>query len=589
MKVGQKRLLALLYSLGLCVSLGLSFYSSFKQKEGLGSIQKLIDINHQKDTIQGQIDLYQKKLHTLTQGLLGKRKSWVKEVSDITSKQSIQLRENIRLNEVFHSQLEILEKSSGANEGLKEKERSQLITLLKEERKVLFTQKVSLQEEIFKSEGLVLDKLKEILGLFTIYGLIMSALFTVFIILINLNKKNLQKLEATQKKRDFMLDSLDCAVILLGKEEKVLSYNKKCHQIWSQEDLETFESLFSKVEFEGDLNDSSDLIEVSFNENPLVRAIRKGPIEKGLSFHFKMRTLNLDPQWFQVDAKSFKDDLYLISLTNTTHLYQAKELIKKQQKSLIEQSKMSALGQMSGGMAHEINNPLAIISSEAEELLEIAEEENGVAKEDATSISLNIKKTTERIAKIIRGLRIFSRTENGEEKEYASLREIIEEVMVMTSEKFKTKGVVFDQNLPSFENQEDLDDQIFCNQVQIIQVLVNLLNNSYDAVKEQRDRKISFSWRELPDAFLIIVKDNGPGVPQNIKEKIFEPFFTTKKVGEGTGLGLSLSRSIMEDHGGELSYVEEDHEHHFQIKIPKASQSKEKISGEDGEDQSWAS
>lgn len=599
MKVGQKRAMALLYTLGLCISLGLSFYSSSKQTEGLTSINALIKNYHQREDIQKRIDLYQNKLHVITQEFLGKKDNWVEELSSLTTRQlSIGVVSEDQ-DEKFHQELAVLAKLKTKPSTITDsKERKKalkdnLVNYLKEERRILFSEKLALSKKIFAAEGQVVDRIKDLVGLFTTYSLVMSGLFTLFIFLINLNKKNIKKLEVAQKKRDFMLDSLDCAVVLLGRDQKVLSYNKKCQQIWSMDSLSSLEQLFSKVEYESEVDEEETLIEVGYPENPLVKAISSGRVEKGLTFHFKMRTLSLGPQWFQVDAKSFKDDLYLISLTNTTHLYQAKELIKKQQKSLIEQSKMSALGQMSGGMAHEINNPLAIISSEAEELLEIAQEEDGVAKDDATSISINIKKTTDRIAKIIRGLRIFSRTESGGEKEVANLHELIEEVMVMTSEKFKTKGVVFHHDLPVSSVEENNFDngaaQVYCNQVQIIQVLVNLLNNSYDAVKEQRERKIDFVWKELPESHLIIVKDNGPGVPQNIRNKIFDPFFTTKKVGEGTGLGLSLSKSIMEDHGGELSYVEGDDGHHFQIKIPKLNRQDKEASLENDEDESWAS
>lgn len=578
MEVGQKRALGLLYILGLVLSLFLSFYNANQQKIGLKKLEGLIFIYRDKDTAQVLLDFHQAKVNIFTQGMLKKNDAWVKEIDDLGAKELKTLSETSfaskdfppGLEQVIHQQLDLLKRF----------EKASFVNLLKTEKRYLSKFKFALNKKSSQLQKESLEGLKEILKVFSLFGFMMSGLFTIFIFLINLNKKNLLILEGERKKRDFMLDALDCAVLLVDKNYKVISFNKKCLQIWSSDNIQSLEGLFDNVCLEED----GHLKEIRFDENPLLGAIKMGALEKGISFQFQIRGLVLQPQWYQVEVKSFKNELFLISLTNTTHLFKAKELIKKQQKSLVEQSKMTALGQMSGGMAHEINNPLAIISSEAEELLEIAEEVGVVAKEDATSISQNIKKTTDRIARIIRGLRIFSRTDKGGDFEYCSFKSVIEEVLTMTDEKFRTKGVKFEIDTPQ-EIDSDTRD-IYCNEVQIIQVLVNLLNNAYDAVKEQRDRKVYFSWKELPDNHLVLIKDNGPGVAKKDRERIFDPFFTTKAVGEGTGLGLSLSRSIIEEHGGELILNDGDDGACFQVKLPKKSADED---GPGQQEEPWAS
>jgi C4-dicarboxylate-specific signal transduction histidine kinase len=312
------------------------------------------------------------------------------------------------------------------------------------------------------------------------------------------------------------------------------------------------------------LNENGESELIPFTDSELYRNMKSPLVEKGFQIQFSLPFQGVNPHWYQVEAKSFKGDLFLLCFQNITHIIEAQELIKNQQKTLVEQSKMTALGQMSSGMAHEINNPLAIISSEAEELLEIAEDEGQVSQKDAESISQNIRTTTGRIAKIIKGLRIFARQTDSHEKVDAPIFDVVDEVLGIASEKFKTSGVKFIVEMP-----EVASDTLLINEVQIIQVLINLLNNAFDAVKEQRDRKIVFEWVILPDSHLFTISDNGPGIPKQNINRIFDPFFTTKKVGHGTGLGLSLSRSIMEDHGGSLELLSYQNGAKFLVKIPK--------------------
>lgn len=220
--------------------------------------------------------------------------------------------------------------------------------------------------------------------------------------------------------------------------------------------------------------------------------------------------------------------------------------IRAQQAKLENSSRLATLGEMAGSIAHEINNPLAIISGRALLLSRLAEHAD-IKPEVIRSNSEKIMETVERMAKIVSGLRNFSR--NGERDPFrpVDLREIFSATRDLCSERFRNQQIDFRvESAPAIS--------LVCREVQIVQVLLNLLNNAFDAVQPNSDRWISLAARILPDAVEFVVGDSGHGIPPPIAEKMMAPFFTTKPVGRGTGLGLSISSVIAEEHAGSLRY-----------------------------------
>lgn len=561
MKVGFKKKLFSLYLIGLSISIGLSVISFKNQKSGMYSVQSYLSFQKRLEIWRDMERFYQSKLASITLGNLKKDAQWKDSFLASIDKENL-LSSGLESNEA----LDLLKLNQNQKDFLLQSKSKELMESLRKERILIVKQINSLREEsISQNESLMLS-LRGWLNLLTYYSLGMSAIFTLFLVLYKFNNKSQQALESERKKREFMLDSLDSGVLLLDNQFKVISYNQKARQLWGASLTEPMISLESLLPIYHIENEQGDLLQVEFKGSELWKDLESDLIDKGFQMSFSLRNLGVQPQWFQLEAKTFKRELYLLNFQNITHIVEAQNLIKKQQASLIEQSKMTALGQMSSGMAHEINNPLAIISSEAEELLEIAEDEGQVSQKDAESISINIKKTTDRIAKIIRGLRIFARQTDASEKAETNISHLVDEVISMSSEKFKSNGVKFNVNIPSELKEEQ--NQVFANEVQLLQVLVNLLNNAYDAIKEQNDKRIGFEWRVLPDCHLFTISDNGPGIDSKNKVKIFDPFFTTKKVGHGTGLGLSLSKSIIEDHGGHLELLESQEGASFLVKLP---------------------
>lgn len=228
----------------------------------------------------------------------------------------------------------------------------------------------------------------------------------------------------------------------------------------------------------------------------------------------------------------------------------------------IHNSKMSALGEMAGGIAHEINTPLAtmkmLVGSTARE----------VDKEifDIDFVNDKLKKiniTIDRIAKIVKGLKTFSRDGSKDPFNEALVKSIIEDTVFLCKEKFVNRSV--DLRLHFQDEKEHCE----CRAVQISQVLLNLLSNSLDALEGLPEKWIEI--KQFSDELnaYISVTDSGSGIPKNIIQKIFDPFFTTKGVEKGTGLGLSISLGIIKDHQGEMYVNEESPNTQFVIKLPK--------------------
>lgn len=235
-------------------------------------------------------------------------------------------------------------------------------------------------------------------------------------------------------------------------------------------------------------------------------------------------------------------------------------LIQEQQAKIVATSKLSSLGEMAGGIAHEINNPLAIIQGKASLLLQFLND----GKTDLAPIieGLNkIETTAGRIAKIIKGLSAFARNGEGEPLVPTSIRQIIEDTIELCKERFRTSDVDLQLLI-----EEDV--QVHCRYVQISQVLLNLLTNAFDAVKGTPQPWVKLIAKKSQNSLMIDVVDSGKGIPAHVAEKIMEPFFTTKPLGQGTGLGLSISKGIIEDHSGKFWYDSSSPNTRFVITLP---------------------
>jgi PAS domain S-box-containing protein len=240
--------------------------------------------------------------------------------------------------------------------------------------------------------------------------------------------------------------------------------------------------------------------------------------------------------------------------------------LEASREQMIASARLSALGMMAGGIAHEINNPLAIIHAMASDLVEMVEEGSAppgaVARKGAI-----IRETADRIARIVKSLRRISREGSSDSLHPTPLAKILEETLEICRERFTANGVklLLPDTVPEFS--------VVCREVQISQALLNLLQNAFDAVVEQPgERWVRLDAGRCDDSVAISVIDNGPGIPPELRSRIMEPFFTTKEIGKGTGLGLSLSKTIAEEHGGKLEYGQDNGHTRFSLVLPMAKE-----------------
>lgn len=260
---------------------------------------------------------------------------------------------------------------------------------------------------------------------------------------------------------------------------------------------------------------------------------------------------------------------YIFNISNAflkREIYQkniiAKELLIAQEQQ-IKTEKFSVLGKMSAGIAHEINNPLAIISGNAALIVtELKKNEIDFKKIDL--LAKKIEKTADRIAKIIKGLKTFSRTSQQDPHQVFSLENCIKETLDLCSERLKNHGIKIDVSIPEHSHRFE----VYGTSVQISQVLLNLINNSFDAITNLNEKWIRISLDQNVDFYQVKVTDSGLGIPSNVQNNLMQPFFTTKDIGKGTGLGLSISKGILENHKGELIYDKSSINTTFILKLP---------------------
>lgn len=238
--------------------------------------------------------------------------------------------------------------------------------------------------------------------------------------------------------------------------------------------------------------------------------------------------------------------------------------IQEERARQVGASRLASLGEMAGGVAHEINNPLAIIAGFSSRLLEMLTH-GPFDQARAIDIVHRMESTTMRIATIVKGLRAIARDGSLDKKERIELKTVVEETLDLCAERFRDKGIRLDVRL---------EDGLWveCRPVQISQILLNLLTNAYYAVAVASNANVALEAKRRPDRFVeITVTDSGPGVDPSIRDRIFEPFFTTKPVGAGTGLGLSIASSMVKEHGGELYLDPNSKATRFVLTLPVVS------------------
>ncbi len=270
-------------------------------------------------------------------------------------------------------------------------------------------------------------------------------------------------------------------------------------------------------------------------ECPAVRAISSGRLEIG---EVHITTIRDEKRWYQVTAAPLeKDSGGVHQVLVLSHDVTEKRLLEQQ---LIWSDKLSSVGELVAGVAHELNNPLAAVLGFSE--LMLAGEVPDNIREDLT----RVHQEAVRCRKVVQNLLSFAR-HTPFEKKLVSINDLLDSALELKSYQLRVDNITVHEELSRALPPTVADGQ------QLQQVFVNLINNAHDAIRSRGEPgTITVRTCHRNDRIVIEVEDTGPGIPAADLRRIFDPFFTTKRTGEGTGLGLSLAYGLIKEHDGDI-------------------------------------
>jgi len=388
-------------------------------------------------------------------------------------------------------------------------------------------------------------------------GILGALLLAATVYLAQQATRRSRELEEGKAAFERLFDASADALLVLGRDRRIARANQRVHGLFGYTREELLGSSLETL-VPVDLSELHGGNRADHQSLPLIRLIGErtelsGRRKDGSKFPVEVAVSSL---------RSGREIQMLVAVRDITTRKQLEEDLETTRVQAIAAARLSALGMMAGGIAHEINNPLGIIHAMASDLSEMAEEGSATPQAVVRKSSI-ISQTAERIARIVKSLRQISRQGAGDPLRPTPVAKIMAETLEICRAKFKANSV--DLLLPDVVP----DVIVPCREVQIAQALLNLLQNAFDAVLEQNgERWVRLEVENGDNSVALSVIDSGPGVPVDLRTHIGEPFFTTKPVGKGTGLGLSLSKTIAEEHGGNLEYSD-DHGHtRFSLVLP---------------------
>lgn len=260
-------------------------------------------------------------------------------------------------------------------------------------------------------------------------------------------------------------------------------------------------------------------------------------------------------------SKTLDGGAILVSIV-TTELVLAREKLKEQEAKAHYSARLASLGEMAAGIAHEINNPLTIIQGSANIMKRLLDADP-LDRETLKLMNSKVYETSDRISKTVKSLKALSRNGENDPKTVVSIPHMLKICTDISDSRFRQSRV--DLKMPDSIPEYS----VIGREVQLSQVMVNLLGNALDAVKNLDEKWVEIRIEKNADWIDLLIIDSGTGIPKEIQSKIMDPFFTTKDVNEGTGLGLSISKQIIKDHDGELALLPDEPHTTFRVRLPQ--------------------
>lgn len=278
---------------------------------------------------------------------------------------------------------------------------------------------------------------------------------------------------------------------------------------------------------------------------------------------------NKENGYSQTDYLQIKEYLQVAGEMINAHQKQVE--LEQQQKFSNHAAKLASIGEMAAGVVHEINNPLTIVKSNVKFIKDILNRNGHLSVELIEKIQ-KVNIATERIIEIVKGLRNFSRSDESQFTNF-DFGQLIDETVGLVREIYSKEGIHL-----TYEDNISEPISYHGNRGRIQQVILNLITNAKDATEKNEVRNIEVHFEQKNHSYFISVKDNGSGIPEELRSKIFEPFFTTKEANKGTGIGLAMVQSIVREHHGQIKINSKTGEGtEFLIEFPQ-KQSNEKAS-----------
>lgn len=381
------------------------------------------------------------------------------------------------------------------------------------------------------------------LGLFFVLNFIYQ-LFTGLRIYRSVIKqiRELSKERREKQRLQEIIDSIPSLVLIIN--------NQKTYEM-----VNTFQDgLFQKVLLGNDLG--------VFPNSPVEKAFHQFLNSNESSVSLEIQAFDFGPEeWFMVTMNRLSFDRGIIcNILPITEFVKTRNELQIQKARNEYSAKLITLGEVAANITHELGNPLAIVKGSIQVLKHELSECNISAL--ATKKLDVIDATANRMGAIIRGLKAVSQRE-ALTLSNVKFKDLLEPVKEITAQKLKEK------NISLIINGEASEVDLFCDEVQISQVLLNLVDNAVDAISEEPVRWINITYRPGFEWCEITVQDSGSIKSQETKEKMMIPFYTTKNKEKGTGLGLSLSEKIIREHHGRLRYVHDEEHTTFLITLPR--------------------